>query len=215
MKSMEEEYQAMMQKHFSGHELSVVEAYDPKKSRGEFVWADPDSFCYHCHIIFRPNTIILYGDIDTWVFRQSSIDLAWLRGAIGSPGYMFSKLTGGHTKRYDREKTKEYALECIEEIRADFVKLVKDEEYEEEEGFDHSDEYMKLKAKLVEAESSFGWVEWNDDRDAIRFFEELGYDCAYECVCYTWEASGFVWPWLALRTFLEALDNKISDEEQG
>ncbi len=181
--------QDMEMKLFKDHVIRTIEEYDPKTTRGEFVWGKIGTVIYREHILFRPGTIILYGDLGTWVFRQDGIDMAWLRGSInGHPGYMLGKLTRERHEEYDSERTKENAYEAIKE---------------------------KIENEHPSAEQFFGWrrtvesVDWESQEAAYDFFsDELEENDAYEYLSYTWEAAGGMWPWLILKTFMDAYDKK-------
>lgn len=181
--------QDMEMKQFKDHVIRTIEEYDPKTVRGEFVWGKIGTIIYREHIIFRPSTIILYGDLGTWVFRQDGIDMAWLRGCInGHPGYMLGKLTRERCEKYDSERTKENALELIKE---------------DTEERHYSEQQVTLFNKEVER------VDWEDQREAYNFFDdELEENDASEYLSYTWEAAGGMWPWLILKTFMDAYDTK-------
>jgi len=170
---------------FKNHELQEIEVYNPITKRGEYRWGRPDSRMYEMYIILRPSTIITYGDLGTWVFRQDSIGLSWLRGSIDSPDYMFSKTSRDHQPKYDDEETKNWAQECINELLEDPP--------------DNIDEIKK----------EFECVDWSNPQFAYDFFNDvLEYDCAYEDVIIeTWRAAGATWPWVALKTFLHTLDD--------
>lgn len=168
---------------FKDHVITVIEEYSQEPIRGEFIWGKPGTCIYQGHIIFRPSTIILYGDLGTWVFRQSGIDMAWLRGAIRSPDYMLSKLTDERRKVYDEDRTKEFALECIQERLEDIP----------------IDRITDWRIQVRRAD-------WSDMNNAYNFFsDELVLDGA-ECICETWDAAGGMWPWLVLKTFMERYD---------
>ncbi|MCK4544612.1 hypothetical protein KAU43_03670 [candidate division WOR-3 bacterium] len=164
------------------HELTVIEPYNPKTERGEYRWGQKGSSMYEMLIIFRPNTIITYGDMGTWAFRQSGINLEWLNKSINSPDYMFQKETE-HQKKYDREGTKKIIFDLISE---------KEEKTEKEQ------EFLERHDK----------IEWETPDQAHKFIsEELGYDCAYEYLIESWREIGAGFVWGGLITFLKALEN--------
>jgi len=101
---------------FDNHIIKIVEPWDAKTCCGEYIFKRPDSGFYSIHIIFRPDTIIIYGDTrPNIILRQSGIDLPWLRGAVGDANYLFQKLTTGDLREYDQEATEKYALEMLTE----------------------------------------------------------------------------------------------------
>lgn len=172
---------------FEEHELLEIEVYDPVTKRGEYRWGIPQSYAYEMYIIFRPNTIIIYGDIGVWVLRQGGIDLAWLRGAIDSPDYLFQKTSRDRLPKYDEDATKKFAEESITELLDD-----------------PPDNIEEIKLEV-------GRVDWSNQEEAYRFFEdELDHNPAYESIIETWKAAGATWPWVGLKLFLERLDDSSS-----
>ena len=170
--------------HFKKHVITEIEAYDPKTKRGEYRWGEPGSCFHEMYIIIRPNAIITYGDLGTWVFRQGGIDLPWLRKAIDSPDYLFSKIVREHKQQYDDDETKKWAQERINELLQDPPRNI--EEIQEE----------------------FKKVSWDDEHCAHEFFNEvLKHNPAYESLQYTWKAAGVTWPWVALKYFICKLDD--------
>ncbi len=184
---MKFELEELALKAFKDHELTVLEDYDIKTLKGEYVWAKPNTGIYSVHIIFRNSTIIMYGDIGTWVLRQPGIDLPWLRGSVDSPNYLFEKLTREHNRKYNADKTKAYALECLEQDE----NLLKED-------------IEKIKKTAIREEF--------DEEYAMFFFGELiGYDDAYEFLQYTWDHA--VYAWAALKTFMTAIDKHMGVEK--
>jgi len=174
-------YQDMALNAFKEHVIEVIEEYEQDTKRGEYLWVKPGTGIYGMHIIFRPGAIIIYGDVGCWVFRQYDLDLPWLRGAIGSPGYMFSKLQDGHSTKYDYEATMEYAEECVEAI-------------EDEE-------------KKKEIMSDFKCTSFDIMERAYEFFRRIDSN-PEECLRYTWEAEGVHHIWAGLKQFVLALDSR-------
>ena len=85
-----EKEKSRMMKTFENHVLTTIEEYN--NGRGEFLFARPDSGTYSMRVIFRPHTIIVYGDIRPCVIlRQHGIDLPWLRGSVNDPCYLMEK----------------------------------------------------------------------------------------------------------------------------
>ncbi|MFA5217038.1 hypothetical protein [Sulfuricurvum sp.] len=190
----------MVIERFKEHALKVIEPYTAQSlsrsnPRGECRWGKPNSRLYESFIIFRENTIILYGDIGTWVLRQDGIDLAWLRGAIKDPNYLLSKLTGERQKKYDGAKTMKYANECIEEMaKGDLLK--------------------NEKPVIDNLRSECKMVDWENEHDAYDFFSGVLEDSnPEESLRYTWNSAGGVWPWAVLYTFLIELDRRITPPE--
>lgn len=173
---------------YKDHKITTLEEYNIKTKRGEFLWAKEGTCIESMSIIFRPSTIIIYGDMGSWVFNQYDIDLAWLRGAIGNPNYLFEKLTPERRTAYDSDATKNYATECLKE-RFD-------------EGAMNIEEYQRIWDKIKVHD-------WDDARASIDFFDdELGYSDGWEMIVYSWDALGAGWIWAGLKTFLEALDGE-------
>lgn len=167
---------------FKDHKLTIIEMYHPETKRGEYRWGKPNSRNYEIYLIFRPNTIIMYGDIGTYVFKQDGINLAWLRGSINSPSYLLSKLTNEHNQKYDSKQTKQHVAERIEEYC---------ETYEEQ-------------TKLI---SEFEEINWDLEDEVIEFLQEfLQLDDPYDNLVYNWNAAGGEWLWAALTTFIQELD---------
>ena len=46
---------------FNGHSIEIIEGYDAKTKKGEYRWGKSDSGIHETYIVFRPDTIILYG----------------------------------------------------------------------------------------------------------------------------------------------------------
>ena len=109
---LDENRELMILGMFKDHVLEVIKEYDVKTGCGEYRWGKPKSCIHEMYILFRPHTIITYGDMGAYVMRQSGIDLAWLRGSIGSPQYMFEKIRD-HQEKYDEDATKEMADETF------------------------------------------------------------------------------------------------------
>jgi len=178
---------------FGEHELSTIEEWNPKTKRGEYFWAKPGTSMYHAHIIFRPGTIIVYGDVQpNLIFRQYDLDLPWLRGSIGSPEYLFQKC--GVQERYDSELTKEYAIDCL----LNWL----DERADEEGHLDGNEE--KEHDRLVKL---FEYTSWDEPESAIEFFSEFDTN-PYEYLAETYEAAGLTYVLAALQTFIEKLDQE-------
>lgn len=96
-----------MNETFKDHKLIVIEEWNAKTQRGEYIFKAPNTGMYSMHIIFRPSTIIVYGDVlPNVIFRQSGIDLPWLNGSVDSPNYLFEKAVAGVQEEYDEEATK-------------------------------------------------------------------------------------------------------------
>jgi len=184
---LDENREAMMLEMFKDHALEVIEEYDIKTGCGEYRWGKPKSSMYEMYILFRPHTIITYGDMGAYVMRQSGIDLPWLRGGIRDPRYLFEKIAD-HQEGYDAEATKEMADETFA-IQIEGGKLP-------------SDEMKRITEEIVS-------TDWSSEEDALYFFEDvLGVDSAYEYLSYSWRVTGFEWIWIGLRTFLKALDSR-------
>ncbi len=180
---------------FKDHVLTVIEPYTSSSHRGECRWGRPNSCVYETYIIFRANTIILYGDFGSWIFRQSGIDLAWLRGAIRDPNYLLSKTTNERQKKYDSAKTRKAAYDWIEEMA--------------------KGELLKNEFAVIDnLRSECKMVDWDTEQDAYNFFRESLEDSnPEESLRYSWEAAGGRWPWAVLYTFLIELDRRITPPE--
>ena len=174
---------------FKGHTIKTVEKYDYEKKTGEFIWSKGGTWVHHCHIIFRPGTIIIYGDIGEWVFRQNDIDLNWMRGAIKSPDYFLSKITT-RRKKYDAERTEERAIDMINEIE------------------DINERHELLK--------SVKNVWWENENDAYNFLsDDVGDVDACESLVDSWEAAGATWFYAAMVGFIDALDKKEASRDSA
>jgi len=184
---MNEKREKMILGMFKDHTIKVIKEYDIKTGCGEYRWGSPKSRMYEMYIIFRPNTIITYGDMGAYVMRQGGIDLPWLRGGINDPRYLFSKIRD-HKEAYDGEFTKEMAREILSDLIDKRIVSVDE-----------------IKERVCERLSE---VDWNDEHEALYFFEELELDSAYEYLSYSWRTTGFEWIWIGLRTFLKALDSR-------
>jgi len=131
---------------FERHKLREIDPWNADSGKGEYIFAEPGTNAYSMRIIFRPNVIIVYGDIRPCaIFIQHEIDLPWLRGSVKDPNYLFQKAVCGIEKKYDAVATKEYARELLLE-----------------RGYDH--DHIDL------AE-----VDW-DDIDAVMDFFEHDYE---------------------------------------
>ena len=189
---------------FGDHDITVIEPIDMKTGRGEFMWGESGTGMYRCFILFRKNTILIYGDIGTYCFRQSDIDMPWLRGAIDEPDYLLSKLTSEHSKKYDAGATKRLAEAHLKEFieEKDF-----DEEYDDAE---------KHKAEVDALNRAIEATMWDSPMAVTEFYQDiLGSDDGSESLCYTWDAVGGVWPWAALKTFLTEYDEKHASSESS
>jgi len=196
---MAEDYDQSQLKSFEKHEVQVIEPYDYETLRGEYIWGQPNSMFYHMHIIFRAGIIIIYGDLGAWVLSPGGRSLPWLRGAINNPTYMFEKCKD-HKGAYDQEATKENAYNFIYDYK--------------EQGC-----YIEHGVNVVDWEEeirkAMEWVDWSDPNSTYDFFNDtLELDEAYEYVAYTWKAEGWTWPWLGLKTFLEALDKHHTQAQE-
>jgi hypothetical protein len=97
---------------FDHHQITVIERY--KDNRGEYIFANPKSIFYGMYIIFRQDTIIIYGDIRPCViFSQPGINLKWLMNGVKTPNYLFQKAICGVKSEYDPEATKKLAEEVF------------------------------------------------------------------------------------------------------
>ena len=133
---------------FKSHELITVEPWESKTGRGEYIFKRPNTNMYSIHIIFRPNTIIVYGDTQpNVIFRQGGIDLPWLNGAVNDPNYMFQKATQS-LREYDAYATLKYAHElllCDENMtEAEALKILNDVDWVfEHQAVDFFEEHFK------------------------------------------------------------------------
>jgi hypothetical protein len=99
---------------FKDHKLIVIEEWNAKTQCGEYIFKRPNTSMYSMNIIFRPSTIIVYGDVQpNVIFRQSGIDLPWLNGSVDSADYLFEKAVAGVQKEYDEEATKKHLKELL------------------------------------------------------------------------------------------------------
>lgn len=79
-----------LRKTFENHRIEAIHEYD--KKNGEYLFREPGKWAYSIHIILRPGTIIIYGDIrPAVILSQSGIDLAWLKGSVNDPNYLLEK----------------------------------------------------------------------------------------------------------------------------
>lgn len=63
-----------------------------KPADGHWICTRPDSFFYSFRIAELPGLIAVWGDIQTFTITQGrGYDLAWLRGAVNSMGYVLEK----------------------------------------------------------------------------------------------------------------------------
>lgn len=98
---------------FVGHALT-------SEGPGEWRFGRPGTVIYSSRVLFRPGTIIVWGDLGEWVLRHGNKDsLGWLRGAVQSPDYLLEKVRAGKRERF---------------YPADAAKLLKDPETEESWG---------------------------------------------------------------------------------
>ena len=115
---------------FKNHKLTVIEPWNSESGRGEYIFKEEGTSTYSMHILFRPNTIIVYGDTQpNVIFRQGGIDLPWLNGAVDSPDYMFSKVVNGNLREYDEKASKQLAINLLQEYGID-DEVVNDSEVE-------------------------------------------------------------------------------------
>lgn len=55
----------------------------------------PNSGSYHFRVISAPGAIILYGDVGDKIIMAAERDMIpWLKGAVNSPSYLISKISG-------------------------------------------------------------------------------------------------------------------------
>jgi len=133
---------------FTNHVIKTIEAWNSATQRGEWIFKRPESGFYSMHILFRPDTIIIYGDTQpNIILRQNGIDLPWLLGSIHSPSYLFSKSAIGNLAEYDQEETEEYAKQLFEE------------------------RYPDAKERI-----GIGYVDWSDSHAAAEAIHEMDSD---------------------------------------
>jgi hypothetical protein len=77
---------------------------------GRWLCRAPDTNAYWFRLIVAPNALIVLGDLGEMVARPYTPDpIAWLRGAVGSPGYFVEKVQAS------KSPTKEfYPVECLQ-----------------------------------------------------------------------------------------------------
>ena len=135
---------------FKNHKLTVIEAWNNKTGNGEYIFKEEGTGMYSMHIIFRPNTIIVYGDTQpNVIFRQGGIDLPWLNGAVASPDYLFSKVVG-NIQQYDAHESKMYARNLL--------MVYEDEESNKVINYDEIDALIND-------------VDWAFEQQAVDFYE--------------------------------------------
>lgn len=75
----------------------------PKTSRVS-LWrvAKPGTGIYGFNVLITRGTVTVYGDLGEYVLRMSADDpVEWLRGAVGSSGYLFEKVQAADRSRGD------------------------------------------------------------------------------------------------------------------
>lgn len=145
---------------FKKHKLTVIEPWNNKTGRGEYLFKEEGTGMYSMHILFRPNTIIVYGDTQpNVIFRQDSIDLPWLNGAVASPDYMFGKVAGSISE-YDGVESRNHAIGLLQI-------------------FDDEDKVMNN----AEIEALVNDVDWAFHSQAETFFAEH-FEDSYPCFTF-------------------------------
>jgi hypothetical protein len=85
----------------------------------EYFCADPHDNDCSFHIIFRPGTIIIYGDVGDWILSLSCRDsFGWIFGSL-SIDYVRQKIHATSTIRGDGQTESWYLPDAIEHIRED------------------------------------------------------------------------------------------------
>ena len=159
----------------------------------EYRWAKPGTSIDSSTIIFRPGTVIIFGDNGEFIFRHSDTDsVGWTMRAVNSPHYLRQKLRT-HEKKYDPEQTKKSVKESIRCL----LMTRKDE--------DHEWPWIELEERSKDIYDDFGWLDFDDEHQVWDFVNNhLNGDC--EIVTYTWEANhSTIWASWLLKTFCEKL----------
>jgi hypothetical protein len=105
---MNESRMKQIDKWFANHKIKVL-------GETEFIYADPDSSNYFCHVIARPNAIVVFGDMDRDVIlhiydKDPGRILATV--AHADINYLCGKLRLPWESKYDAEMTKEGLTEA-------------------------------------------------------------------------------------------------------